>query len=94
MDNGSDLVYTTLLPPQGYVTMYAEDTAWMGLFHYLSRGFVNQPTDYDARPLMYTGEKNLARGGGSNAQYCIGQRHQIEVGLRAWSQVRSRPWSQ
>ena len=59
--------------------MYAEDTAWMGLFHYLSRGFVNQPTDYDPRPLMYVGEKHLARGGGNNAQYCIGQRHQIEV---------------
>ncbi|KAK3912522.1 ATP synthase gamma chain, partial [Frankliniella fusca] len=64
---------------EGYVSMFAEDTAWMGLFHYLKRGFVNQPTDYDPRPLMYLGEKNLGRGGGYNAQYCIGQRHQIEV---------------
>ncbi|XP_034253581.1 uncharacterized protein LOC117652630 isoform X3 [Thrips palmi] len=64
---------------KGYVSMFAEDTAWMGLFHYLSRGFVNQPTDYDPRPLLYIGEKHLARGGGNNAQYCIGQRHQIEV---------------
>ncbi|KAE8751146.1 hypothetical protein FOCC_FOCC002230 [Frankliniella occidentalis] len=64
---------------EGYVNMFAEDTAWMGLFHYLKRGFANQPTDYDPRPLLYLGEKNLGRGGGFNACYCIGQRHQIEV---------------
>ncbi|XP_034253052.1 uncharacterized protein LOC117652330 isoform X2 [Thrips palmi] len=64
---------------EGYVNMFAEDTAWMGLFHYLKRGFAVQPTDYDPRPLLYLGEKNLGRGGGFNAKYCIGQRHQIEV---------------
>ncbi|KAJ1528526.1 hypothetical protein ONE63_006932 [Megalurothrips usitatus] len=64
---------------EGYVNMFAEDTAWMGLYYYGKHGFANQPTDYDGRPLMYTGEKVLGRGGGKSSYFCIGQRHQIEV---------------
>ncbi|KAJ1521602.1 hypothetical protein ONE63_003251 [Megalurothrips usitatus] len=65
---------------EGYVNMFAEDSAWMGLFHYLKRGFVLQPTEYDPRPLLYLGGKHLGRAlrRGSH-QVCIGQRRELDV---------------
>ncbi|XP_034238391.1 uncharacterized protein LOC117643555 [Thrips palmi] len=65
---------------RGYVNMFAEDTAWMGLFHYLKQGFVVQPTDYDPRPLLYVGERDLGRKlRRRGSRVCLGQRTQLEV---------------
>ena len=52
---------------EGYVNMFAEDAAWMGLFHYERLGFLNQPTEYDPRPLLYRGEHDLGRVDGYGA---------------------------
>ena len=35
---------------EGYATLYAEDMADIGTFNYLSRGFINPPTDHYMRP--------------------------------------------
>jgi len=64
---------------RGYATSFIEDTAWMGLFLYLKYGFVHQPTQYDPRPIFYSGEKEAGHNKGLNANYCIGSRFQIQM---------------
>ncbi|XP_026286245.2 uncharacterized protein LOC113211922 [Frankliniella occidentalis] len=65
---------------EGYVNMFSEDTSWMGLFHYYKKGFIQQPTDYDPRPLLFRGETDLARKKNhAGTPVCVGQRYALDV---------------
>lgn len=64
---------------QGYLTAYAEDSSWMGLFNYQRRGFQAQPTDYYWRTFNYLAEKQLGHYKPYNAHLCIGPRETYKV---------------
>lgn len=67
---------------QGYATAYAEDAAWMGLFHFNKLGYVKEPTDYYNRPYYLMSEKHIGHNGGRrgyNAQLCQGNRRSMDV---------------
>lgn len=59
----------------GYVTAFAEDSPWMGIFHYNQVGYVKEPTDYYNRPYFQVSEKYIShngRYGSSNGKLCQG----------------------
>ena len=48
----------------GYLTALIEDAPNIGIFNYLKKGFIQQPTDYYPRPIAFAIEQNLK-------QYCV-----------------------
>jgi len=58
----------------GYRTSFAEDAPWMGIFHYLKYGFLEQPTDYYLRTLTYSQEVKMGHSKRLNAKLCYGPR--------------------
>lgn len=63
----------------GYTTAFAEDAPWMGMFHYLKRGFRKQPTDYYARPFNYQAEESIGFEKRKSSKLCVGPRKGLEV---------------
>lgn len=67
---------------KGYITAYAEDAAWMGLFHYNKIGHVKEPTDYYNRPYFVVSEDQIGHKAGltENAgNICQGDKKSISV---------------
>ncbi|GMR62931.1 hypothetical protein PMAYCL1PPCAC_33126 [Pristionchus mayeri] len=62
----------------GYVTMFAEDQAYLGMMNYRLKGFKRSPTDHYARPYFKQLE---GRHGNTNAQ-CVGSDIQHKHWLR------------
>lgn len=66
----------------GYVTAFAEDAPWMGIFHYNQVGYVKEPTDYYNRPYFQVSEKYISHNGqygSSNGKLCQGGTPSITV---------------
>lgn len=59
---------------QGYVTAYAEDAAWMGLFNYMKLGFRKQPTDYYWGSFNREAENCIGNAFVMNVNRCVGSR--------------------
>lgn len=57
----------------GYVTAYAEDTAYIQTFNYKSMGFVHQPTDHYLRPFALAAEKHCRFT--KKDHMCLGYQH-------------------
>lgn len=67
---------------RGYATAYAEDAAWMGLFHFNEVGYVKEPTDYYNRPYFLVSEAHIAHKLGfasMNAKICQGDKKSMSV---------------
>lgn len=62
-----------------YTTVYGEDMAWLGLFHYLKPGFRNKPTDIYTRPALIEMEAHIGSQREGNAFMCLGGRRPIDV---------------
>ncbi|KAK5646629.1 hypothetical protein RI129_005093 [Pyrocoelia pectoralis] len=62
-----------------YATVFAEDSAWMGMFHYTKMGFKKQPTDYYWGPFDYAAEKNIGNAIVQQASQCVGSRPIYQV---------------
>lgn len=58
----------------GYITSFAEDSSWMGVFNYLKKGFEHQPTDYYWKTFNYLAEKDIGHTKPYNADLCLGTR--------------------
>lgn len=58
----------------GYLTGFAEDAAWMGLFTYLKAGFKKQPTDYFWNPFNRISEQQIGNTHSLNVDLCVGGR--------------------
>lgn len=58
----------------GYITSFAEDSTWMGVFNYLKKGFKHQPTDYYWKTFNYLAEKDIGHMKPYNADLCLGPR--------------------
>lgn len=66
----------------GYATAYAEDGAWMGVYHFNKIGFVKEPTDYYNRPYFLVSEEHISHNGGiggGNAKLCQGEKKSMTV---------------
>lgn len=57
-----------------YATAYAEDSAWMGIFNYVKRGFYEQPTDYFWSVFNMIAEKEIGNQHAMNVYRCVGGR--------------------
>lgn len=55
----------------GYATVFAEDSAWMGLFNYQKRGFHKQPTDYYWGVFNYIQEDETGNEHHVNVYNCV-----------------------
>lgn len=72
---------------KGYVTAYAEDAPWMGVFHFNQLGYVKEPTDYYNRPYYRVSEDHISHNGGLgslNGKICQGSKLGMEV-IRDWN---------
>ncbi|RZF40274.1 hypothetical protein LSTR_LSTR016691 [Laodelphax striatellus] len=63
----------------GYITCFAEDASWMGIFNYLKSSFWKQPTDYYWRIFNKKAEDEIGHQKRMNAKLCIGRRLTFEV---------------
>lgn len=63
----------------GYQTLFAEDMASLGLFNYLRKGFIQQPTDYNIRPVLVEMENHIAYEKKGNAHLCLGGRRPVDI---------------
>ncbi|XP_022183936.2 uncharacterized protein LOC111043330 [Nilaparvata lugens] len=63
----------------GYITCFAEDASWMGIFNYLKFSFWKQPTDYYWRVFNKKAEDEIGHQKRMNANLCIGRRLTAEV---------------
>ncbi|KAL3278183.1 hypothetical protein HHI36_013522 [Cryptolaemus montrouzieri] len=59
---------------KSYITLFAEDSAWMGIFNYVKYGFQKQPTDYMWGFFDRVGEDLLGNEKDMNVIQCIGSR--------------------
>lgn len=59
---------------RGYLTAYAEDSAWMSVFNYLKRGFHKQPTDYYWSIFNIEAENAIGNMHFLNVNRCVGSR--------------------
>lgn len=59
---------------RGYLTSYAEDSAWMSLFNYAKRGFHKQPTDYYWSSFNAAAENSIGNAHVMNVNRCVGSR--------------------
>lgn len=57
-----------------YVTSFAEDSAWMGIFNYQKSGFKKQPTDYMWGFFDRISEDKIGNSKSANVIQCIGAR--------------------
>lgn len=64
---------------RNYTTIFAEDMAWLGLFHYLKPGFKHQFTDFYNRPIIYEMESHIGGEKHANCYMCLGGRRPIDV---------------
>lgn len=64
---------------RGYVSAFAEDAPWMGIFNYLKVGFVRRPTDYYTRPFFRQAEDDVGHTQRMNAKLCLGARSTTQV---------------
>ncbi|GMS80429.1 hypothetical protein PENTCL1PPCAC_2604, partial [Pristionchus entomophagus] len=75
----------------GYVTMFAEDQAYLGMFNYRLKGFNKPPTDHYTRPYFKQLEGKI---GNTNAQ-CIGSdiqhKHWLRYGREFVDSYSDRP---
>lgn len=69
---------------QSYSTLFAEDSAALGLFNYFKNGFDKQPTDFYLRTLIYQMEKEIAHNKIGNYKLCLGHRRPIDVFLKEY----------
>ncbi|KAJ8960975.1 hypothetical protein NQ318_020279 [Aromia moschata] len=60
---------------KGYVTVYGEDSSWMGLFNYQRKGFTKQPTDYGYSYFNRRSEKEIGNSHNMNVDECVGSRY-------------------
>ncbi|CAH1187353.1 unnamed protein product [Phyllotreta striolata] len=60
---------------KGFLTAYAEDSSWMGLFNYQRMGFIKQPTDYAYNYFNRYSEKVIGNSRHLNVIFCEGGRH-------------------
>jgi hypothetical protein len=63
----------------GYRTSFAEDSIWMGTFHYEKKGFLSPPTDYYFHPISLLMAKKIGHETWGNAKLCYGPRLAFEV---------------
>lgn len=63
----------------GYLTNYAEDANYMGLFNFYREGFIRQPTDYYLRPIFNEMENNIATQKVINVFMCLGGRYPFNI---------------
>ncbi|XP_055693772.1 uncharacterized protein LOC129796084 [Lutzomyia longipalpis] len=64
---------------RGYLTAFAEDIGYLGLFNYFKKGFRNQPTDYYTRPLITAMERQIAYKKVGNVYLCYGSKTPFEI---------------
>jgi len=53
-------------------TVFMEDSTFIGLFHYLRKGFLNKPVDHYLRPIMVQAENMIGHQERNNIKCCIG----------------------
>ena len=71
-----------LFSENNYTTIFSEDALWMGLFRYVHRGYVNEPTDYYLHPFYLLSEKYIGHyelSGKSHQSICQGDKMAIDV---------------
>lgn len=66
---------------KGYGTVFAEDSASLGLFNYFKNGFEKQPVDFYFRTIIHQMEKEIAHNKIGNYKLCLGHRRPIDVFL-------------
>ncbi|GAB0095698.1 uncharacterized protein DMENIID0001_111090 [Sergentomyia squamirostris] len=64
---------------RGYLTAFAEDIGYLGLFNYFKKGFHNQPTDYYTRPIITAMERQIAYKKMGNVFLCYGSKTPFEI---------------
>ncbi|KAF2365252.1 Protein of unknown function DUF229 [Trinorchestia longiramus] len=64
---------------KNYATVYVEDAPEIGLFHYRKVGFVNEPTDFYARPYILATEKEIGHSKTVSLNSCYGLQITTEV---------------
>ncbi|KAK4880385.1 hypothetical protein RN001_008531 [Aquatica leii] len=64
---------------EGFATAFGEDSAWMGIFNYVKKGFGKQPTDYYWGPFDYIAENQIGNEHRMNVYQCIGSREVYQV---------------
>ncbi|CAB3383269.1 Hypothetical predicted protein [Cloeon dipterum] len=74
----------------GFRTVYAEDSTWMTTFNYAKAGFLQQPTDYYARPFLQNAEEQIGHLKKWNVKLCSGSRLTVHNLLGYLSKVRQR----
>ncbi|XP_018319398.1 uncharacterized protein LOC108732897 [Agrilus planipennis] len=62
-----------------FVTSYAEDASWMGIFNYQKNGFCKQPTDYYWRTFSFTADKQIGNQILMNNNLCLGARLEYKI---------------
>lgn len=71
---------------KGYSTLFSEDSAALGLFNYLKRGFEKQPTDFYFRTMLYQMEKDIAHTKIGNYKLCLGNRQVFDIFMKGYVQ--------
>lgn len=76
-----------------YRTNFAEDSANIGVFNYLKRGFHDQPTDYYLRPFNIEAELRIGHTNPGNCFLCLGARLNLSV-LLEYARKYARAFSE
>lgn len=71
---------------KNYSTLFAEDSAALGLFNYFKNGFEKQPTDFYFRTIIHQMEKEIAHNKIGNYKLCLGHRRPIDVFFKGYLQ--------
>lgn len=66
---------------KGFITSFGEDSAWMGIFNYVRKGFMKQPTDYMWGSFNRISEANIGNSHNMNVNECVGSREVYKVFL-------------
>lgn len=69
---------------KNYSTLFAEDSAALGLFNYFKNGFEKQPTDFYFRTMIHEMEKEIAHNKIGNYKLCLGHRMPIDIFLKGY----------
>lgn len=69
---------------KSYSTLFAEDSAALGLFNYFKNGFEKQPTDFYFRTMIHEMEKEIAYNKIGNYKLCLGHRTPKDVFLKEY----------
>ncbi|XP_050513171.1 uncharacterized protein LOC126888815 [Diabrotica virgifera virgifera] len=59
---------------KGYVTVFDEDSSWMGIFNYQKKGFKKQPTDYGYSYFDREATSEIGNVNYGNVKLCLGAR--------------------